>query len=128
PPPPGPTELPGPPGPPGPPDPREPASSEPAPSLAAPVAPAPDRAGGPDLLAADVLAMIQRLDERCVRSEATLAELLERTERLERRGAVQGEELRAQRTALARLDRALGRPLGAGPRADFPLPPRSHEG
>ncbi|HEY8492842.1 MAG TPA: hypothetical protein VIN04_03045 [Myxococcota bacterium] len=55
--------------------------------------------------------MIQRLDERFAASERVLAELVERTERLDRRARAQDEELAAQRVALARLDRALGRTL-----------------
>jgi hypothetical protein len=62
-------------------------------------------------LTADLLVMIQRLDERMASAEDTIAGLVERSEQLERRGAAAGEELAAQRVALARLDVALGRPL-----------------
>src|SRR5690606_12408008 len=98
-----------------------PAPPPPAAAAAAPPQPRP-AASPPDLLAADVFALIQRLDDRCARSEATLAALLERTERLERRGAAQGEELRARRAPLARIHRALGRAPSAAPRAAV-LPP-----
>jgi adenylosuccinate lyase len=73
--------------------------------------------------------MIQRLDERFAASERVLAELVERTERLDRRARAQDEELAAQRVALARLDRALGRTLPhpvreRGPSDAPPSPPR----
>jgi len=83
----------------------EPAAPEQRPPL--PMAPWPES----EPLAADLLVMIQRLDDRCVAAEQAVAGLVERTERLERRSGAEAEELASQRVALARLDLALGRPL-----------------
>jgi hypothetical protein len=65
---------------------------------------------GRDLFAADLLQMIQGLDDRSARGSELVAGLRERVEQLDRRSRAQGEELAAQRQALARLQRALGRP------------------
>lgn len=74
-------------------------------------------------LAADLLTMIQRLDERCAGAEQALEALVERTGRLERRSSSEAEELASQRVALTRIDRALGRPLAQPePRAPEPEP------
>lgn len=64
----------------------------------------------PDSLAADLLQMIQRLDDRAARGDELLAGLHERVEWLDRRTHAQAEELASQRLALARLQRALGQP------------------
>jgi hypothetical protein len=74
-------------------------------------------------LATDLLAMIQRLDDRFAAVEHALVTLGERTERLERRSEGGTEELRAQRVALARLDLALGRPLARSGAAHPPEAP-----
>jgi hypothetical protein len=78
-----------------------------------------------DPLAADLLVMIQRLDDRLAGAEQALAALGERADRLERRSGIEAEELAWQRAALARLDLALGRPLGRPDptRAPEPSPP-----
>ncbi|HSJ97689.1 MAG TPA: hypothetical protein VLC53_11485 [Myxococcota bacterium] len=74
-------------------------------------------------LATDLLAMLQRLDDRFAAVEHALVTLGERTERLERRSEGGTEELRAQRVALARLDLALGRPLARSGAAHPPEAP-----
>jgi len=74
----------------------------------APSLPAPPVEG--DSLAADLLQMIHRLDDRAARGDELLAGLRERVERLDRRTNAQAEELASQRLALARLQRALGQP------------------
>ncbi|MCL4685309.1 hypothetical protein KJ059_11230 [Myxococcota bacterium] len=63
-----------------------------------------------DSLARDLLLMIQRLDERAARGDELLARLNERIEWLDRRTHAQAEELAAQRLAVVRLERAVGRP------------------
>jgi len=63
-----------------------------------------------DSLARDLLLMIQRLDERAARGDELLARLNERIEWLDRRTNAQAEELAAQRLAVVRLERAVGRP------------------
>ncbi|MEB2345086.1 MAG: hypothetical protein OZ948_10105 [Deltaproteobacteria bacterium] len=101
-----------------------------APAEPPPLQLAPWQAGDP--LAADLLGMIQRLDDRLAGAEQALAALAERADRLERRTEAGIEELSSQRVALARLGQALGRPLGkpdptrpAGPPAAATDPPRS---
>jgi hypothetical protein len=69
-------------------------------------------------LATDLLAMIQRLDERFTVVAAEVDGLREHAVRLETRTNAQGEELVAQRVALARIERALVRRP-----ADRPRPP-----
>ena len=79
----------------------------------------------PDSLAADLLQMIQRLDDRAARGDELLAGLHERVEWLDRRTSSQAEELASQRLALARLQRALGQPpvrLAAEPGGGTPIP------
>jgi hypothetical protein len=74
-------------------------------------------------LVSDLLAMIQRLDERSARGDARLAGLCERVDGLDRRVRAQHEELASQRLAVARLERALGRPpvrLAADPARPVP--------
>jgi len=81
------------------------------------------------VLAADLLAMLQRLDDRFTGAETTISTLSEQAERLEQRSLAQGEELAAQRAALARIERAVGHPparlASARPGATrVPPPPR----
>ena len=63
-----------------------------------------------DSLAADLLQMIQRLDDRAARGDELLNGLHERVEWLDRRTNAQAEELASQRLAIARLQRGLGHP------------------
>lgn len=67
------------------------------------------RSAPEDFLAADLLQMIQRLDDRSARGETQLAGLCEQVAHLDRRSAALGEELSAQRLALARLGRGTAR-------------------
>lgn len=106
-----------------------PEPARPLPDEPPPLQMAPWQAG--DLLATDLLGMVQRLDDRLAGVEQALAALTERADRLERRSALGTEELASQRVALARLGQALGRPLGtpdptrpAGPPTAATNPPR----
>lgn len=72
--------------------------------------PLPGLSPGSDSLAADLLQMIQRLDDRTARGDELLSGLHERVEWLDRRTSAQAEELASQRMALARIQGALGHP------------------
>ena len=61
-------------------------------------------ASGPD---PDVLRVVHELERRMAQLEAKLGESNEARERLERQVAAQSEELRVQRAAIARTQRAL---------------------
>jgi hypothetical protein len=85
-----------------------------APELAAPAAKEDSSAEAPpsrrdDELVGDLLTMIQGLERRLGRVEGERAELREETARVASRLAAQGQELEAQRMALARIERALRR-------------------
>jgi hypothetical protein len=82
-------------------------------SAEAPAAARADSAGAGEL-GLDLLAMLQRLDERFARLEESVSHLLDRTQQLELRGGMQSEELATQRVALARLRLAIARPAGRG--------------
>jgi hypothetical protein len=94
-----------------------PVSAEAAPPPSAPATEPAPREVAPEL-ASDLLAMIQRLDERSTVVAAEVDGLREHAVRLETRTSAQGEELVAQRVALARIERALARRP-----ADRPRPP-----
>ncbi len=56
---------------------------------------------------ADVLRLVQELDSRVAKLETRLEEALDARERLERQVGAQTEELRVQRAAIARTQRAV---------------------
>ncbi len=87
-----------------------PARSEAGSGSRPPRRPPPEPLISTDSLARDLLLMIQRLDERAAWGDEMLARLNERSEWLDRRTNAQAEELAAQRLAVARLERAVGRP------------------
>ena len=90
----------------------------------------------PEVVAKEVAsAQIEELERRIERLEARLADSLEARERLERQLAAHTEELRVQRAAIARTQRAVRAAVrgpeaeavpGAGPMASpSPVPPRA---
>jgi hypothetical protein len=86
--------------------------------------PEPPRDGGvrDSELASDLLSMIQALDRRFASLEADTRTILDDSARLAMRQGAQGEELAAQRTAIARLERLVRGPgLASSPRRDHPI-------
>jgi septal ring factor EnvC (AmiA/AmiB activator) len=78
--------------------PADPSQVEPPPPPAMASAPAPDT---------DVLRVVHELESRMAKLETKLEESNEARDRLERQVAAQSEELRVQRAAIARTQRAL---------------------
>jgi hypothetical protein len=73
-------------------------------------------------LASDLLSMIQALDRRFASLETDTRTILADAARLAMRQGAQGEELAAQRTAIARLERLVrGSGLASSPRRDHPI-------